>query len=378
MIENKKIMMLATTDNMIGQFLLPHIKYLQEHGNTVECVCARTGFWFDELKDKYGLKVHEIGFKRSPFTPANFKGYRKLVKLQKQEKFDLIYCQQPVGGLMGRLLARKFKLPCIYTAHGFHFFKGNSKLKNFLFKTVEKFLAKYTDILITINQEDYDACKNWKAKHVFKINGIGVDLSKYTTDDNLDKNEFRKSLGLAPDDFVVVSIGELNKNKNTYRLLEAVKQINNDKIKYLVCGQGPLREEYDKFIAENALQDRVKMLGFRKDIPNILSIADLYIMPSYREGLSKSMMESMCYGLPVIASRIRGNTDLLGEQEGGLLCEPDDTNGFKNSIVQIFENEELAKKFGARNLEFIKNFDIDVVLKQLEEIYNFLIEEEII
>ena len=211
MIKDKKIMMITTTDNMIWQFLLPHIKYLQEQGNIVECVCTKTGFWFDELKDKYGLTVHEIEFTRSPFSLKNRKGYKKLVELQKQEKYDLIYCQQPVGGLMGRLIAKKFKLPCIYTAHGFHFFKGNNPLKNFLFKSVEKYLAKYTTALITINEEDYQACKNWKAKYKYKINGIGYNDSKYP--ETKQKSEARKDLNLT-DEFTIVTVAEFIKRKN--------------------------------------------------------------------------------------------------------------------------------------------------------------------
>lgn len=369
MLENKKIMMLATTDNMIWQFLLPHIKYLQDKGNTVECVCARTGFWFDELQDKYRLKCHEINFQRNPIKPQNIKAYKQLKKLQKQENYDIIYCQQPVGGLMGRLLAKKFKIPCIYTAHGFHFYKGCPLTNKLIFKTVEQYCSKYTDILITINEEDYQNALRFKAKKVFKINGIGVDLSKYTPNKRLNKKKFRQEFGLNEDDFVVTSIGELNDNKNTFRLLEVIKNIDNPHIKYLVCGQGPLREKFEKYISDNNLQDRVKLLGFRKDIPDILTITDLYIMPSYREGLSKSMMEAMCYGLPVVASKIRGNIDLIGENEGGILCHPEDNNAFKDSIMKIYENKELRETLKTRNSEFIKNYDTSVVLKQLEEIY---------
>lgn len=369
MLTNKKIMVIATTDDMIWRFVLPHIKRLQELGNTVECVCAKTGFWFDEFEGKYGIKAHAIDFKRSPLSLKNLKGYKKLKKLQKEEKYDLIYCQQPVGGLMGRLIAKKFKLPCIYTAHGFHFFKGNSKIRNFIFKTIEKYLSKFTTALITINDEDYEAAKKMKAKRVYKINGIGVDLNKYKADPNLNKTQLKKELGLSDGDFIITSIGEINKNKNTFRVLESIKNINNEKIKYLVCGDGPLKEKYDEYIKEHNLQNRIKMLGYRKDIPNILNISDVYIMPSYREGLSRAMMEAMCYGLPVIASRIRGNTDLLGNQEGGILCDPSNTQEFTEAIKNLYSNKQLMEQYAKRNIEYVKNFDMQVVLKQLDEIY---------
>lgn len=367
--ENKKIMMLATTDNMIWQFLLPHIKDLQDMGNTVECVCARTGFWFEELQNKYGLICHEVNLPRNPIHPSIFKGWEQVKKLQKENHYDLVYCQQPVGGVMGRMVAHKFKISCLYTAHGFHFFKGNNKLKNLLFRSIEKYCSRYTDALVTINEEDYQNALKFKAKKVYKINGIGVDLNKYAQNDKLDKNKFRKSLGLKEDDFVVVSIGELNENKNTLRLIDVMSKIDNPKIKYLVCGQGPLKKDFEEKIKKYNLEDRVKMLGFRKDIPDILTIADLYIMPSYREGLSKSMMEAMCYGLPIVASKIRGNIDLLGNNEGGLLCKPTDNEAFLNAIILLYADKKLATKYGKRNLKEIKKYYIQVVLKQMEKIY---------
>lgn len=369
MITNKKIMMLATTDNMIWQFLLPHIKYLQEQGNTVECICSKTGFWFDELRDKFGLTCHDVSLPRNPLHPSIFKGWKQLKKLQKQEHYDLVYCQQPVGGVMGRMIAKKFKIPCIYTAHGFHFFQGNSKIKNLIFRTIEKHYSKYTNALVTINQEDYNAAQKFKAKKVYKINGIGVDLSKYKVNMALNKSEFKKSLGLNEDDFVITSIGELNENKNTLRLIEVMAQIPEPKIKYLICGQGPLKDKYEESIKKYGLENRVKLLGFRTDIPDILTITDLYIMPSYREGLSKSMMEAMCYGLPIVASKIRGNVDLLGNNEGGILCSPTDDATYGEAIKHIYLDKKLAEKMGKRNKEFIKNFDIKVVLTQMEEIY---------
>jgi len=372
MLQNKKIMMLCTTDNMIWQFLLPHIKHLESLGNTVECVCAKTGFWFEELEKQHGIKMHEINFARSPLSLKNFKGYRELKKLQKQEKFEVIYCQQPVGGVMGRLLAKKFKLPCIYTVHGFHFFNGNSKIKNFIFRTIENYCSKWTDVLITINEEDYQAALKMKAKKVCKINGIGVDLNKYKIDESLNKSEFRKELGLSDEDFVVLSVGELNENKNTYRILESIKNINDENVKYLICGQGLLKSQYEDYIKENGLESRVRMLGFRKDVGNIYAIADVYIMPSYREGLSKSMMEAMCYGLPIVASNIRGNIDLIGNEEGGVLCNPNKTTEFIDAILKLKNDNNLTEKLSKRNIDFVKNFNVEVVKKQLQDTYKGL------
>lgn len=368
--QDKTIAVVATLDDMIERFMPPHIKYMLDNGaKKVDCYCKKTDFICSELESLPNVQIIDVSFTRSPFTIKNFKGFKQLKKYFKNTHYDMVDCLQPVGGVMGRMIAKKYKIPCLYTAHGFHFFKGNSKLKNFLFRTIEKHFAKSTDVLVTINDEDYEAALKFKAKKVYKINGIGVDLTKYKENKDLDKSKFRASLGILDKDYVITSVGELNENKNTLRLIGVLSKIENKNIKYLVCGQGPLKSKYEEEIKKYHLEDRVKMLGFRKDIPDILTITDLYIMPSYREGLSKSMMEAMCYGLPVVASKIRGNTDLMGNNEGGILCNPADNDAFVQAIEKIYNDKELQKSMGKRNKEFIKNFDIKVVLKQMEDIY---------
>lgn len=365
----KRVAVIATTDDMIERFMPPHIKFMVDNGATVDCYMANTGFDLENLKSMENVMVNDISFTRFPFTLKNFKGYKKLKKYFKENKYDLISCLQPVGGVMGRLVGKKFKVKTLYTAHGFHFYRGCPLINKIIYKNVEKWCAKYTDALVTMNDEDFENAKKFKAKKVYKINGIGVDLTKYKINKKLNKKELKSSLGLAEDDFVVTSVGELNENKNTFRLLEVMKNISNSKIKYLVCGTGKLYEQYTSFVKQNGLGDRVKVLGFRKDIPDILGITDVYIMPSYREGLSKSMMEAMCYGLPVLASKIRGNTDLLGDNEGGLLCSPTDDEAFRKNIELLASDKTLCEKFGKRNIEYVKKYDINVVLKQMEEIY---------
>ena len=165
--------MLCRTDNMITQFLVPHIRHLQELGAEVECVCAKTGKWFDEISEQ-GIVCHQIDFKRNPLTLANFKAYKQLAKLQEEKNFDMIYCHQAVGGLMGRLIARKFKKQVLYMAHGFFFFKGCSLKNKLLYKTAEKWLAKYTDILVTMNQEDYD-----ESDSISEFMDLEIDINSF-------------------------------------------------------------------------------------------------------------------------------------------------------------------------------------------------------
>ena len=367
---NKKIMVITTTDNMIWQFLIPHIKHMQELGNTVECVCARTGFWFDELKEKHGLTMHEIDFGRNPFKLKNIKGYKQLCKLQEERKFEVVYCQQPVGALMGRLFGKKFKLPVIYTAHGFHFFKGCSFVNKLVYKPVEKWLAKYTDVLVTINDEDYQNALKMKAKKVYKINGIGMEFNKYEPLRET-KDEIRESIDIAKDDFVITTIAEFIDRKNYKTMLKSIALLK-DKIKnlkFLICGRGRNELKIKKQIEELQIQDQVKMLGYRKDINRLLTCSDIFFLASYQEGLTLSVIEAMSFGLPCVVSNVRGNRDLIVSGKGGFIADPEDAKSFAIEIENIFNDEELRKQFSTFNKEESKKYTVEKVKEQLEEIY---------
>ena len=175
---NKRILVLCTTDSMIYNFLIPHIRDLQLAGNQVFCACSQTGKYYDYLVEKYGLNVERIDFERNPYNLHNIKAYGQLQKLISNKGIDVIFCHEPVGGAMGRVVGHMHHCKVVYMVHGFHFYKGASK-KTIVYYWVEKCLSHYTDVLITINQEDYEAAKLFSAKRVVKTNGIGVDTSRF-------------------------------------------------------------------------------------------------------------------------------------------------------------------------------------------------------
>lgn len=368
MIQGKKILVVTTTDNMIWQFLLPHIKYLEDAGNVVECACNESGFWFKEMEKK-GLVLHKIDFPRNPLSTKLIKARKSLFNLIKQNKYDLIICHQPVGGVMGRMVGHKYKIPVIYVAHGFHFFKGCPK-KNLVYKAVEKHYSRYTDALVTMNEEDYQSALKFKAKRVYKINGIGFDENVYKRSSLEDCNSLKQELNIEDKDFVCVSIGELNDNKNHIAVLKAIAQMEDkSNFKYLICGEGSNREEYQNFINSNNLQNVVSLLGFRKDIPTILSVANCFIMSSLREGLPRSIMEAEVLGLPCIVSDIRGCRDLVIDGKGGFVIDFSNIDLVTTKINTLKEDKNLCESFGKFNQEFIKDYTLQVVLQQMKNIY---------
>ncbi len=369
MFKNKKIMMLASTDNMIWQFLLPHIEDMQKNGNEIVCVCKKTGFWFDELENKYGLKCYNLPFKRNPFYPQNLVAYSKLKKLQKEEKFDLIYCQQPVGGMMGRLIGKKFKVPVFYTVHGFFFFKGSGLKKKLLYGTAEKFLARYTDYLVTINDEDFENAKKMRCKNVYKISGIGLDLNKYDKT-KFNKETFKKELGVEGKK-VVLTVAEFIKRKNHKTMFKAFEELKNrDDVVYLLCGCGKYKDKFEQYVKDNKLEKKIKFLGYRKDIDKIMQISDVFMLLSFHEGLTLSIIEAMHFCLPVVCSGVRGNQDLIENEKGGFVVKTTDYQTAAQKLSYLLDNPSVCEKMGKLNQKNSKQYSIENVKKELDEIYN--------
>lgn len=260
------------------------------------------------------------------------------------------------------------RLKVIYTAHGFHFYDGAPKKNWILYYPIEKYVSKYTDVLITINKEDYKrAISHFHEKRTFYVPGVGVDVKKFS-DVCIDRNKRRKELGVSPEDFLLISVGELSVRKNQIVVLKALAEIKRKnpeisaQFKYILVGQGKLEEEYKKFIQSHSLEKTVTLLGFRTDIPELLKASDLFVFPSLQEGLPMALMEAMASGLPIVCSRIRGNVDLIEDGENGYLCDPGSDEEFTVKILTIYENNQKNHKIladiGHVNLNRIKNFNI--------------------
>lgn len=256
-----------------------------------------------------------------------------------------------------------------YTAHGFHFFNGAPILNWLAYYPVEKWLARYTDTLITINKEDYERAKsNFKAKRVEYIPGVGIDVEKFNTME-IDRVLKHSQLGVPEDVFVVLSVGELNKNKNHEVIIRSIAKIDNPDIHYVICGEGQLDEYLRNLSKELGIEKQVHLLGFRKDIPEICKTSDAFAFPSFREGLSVSLMEAMVNGLPVVCSNIRGNSDLIENGKGGYLANPRNIMEFCEIILGFSKDYDLCRKLGKYNQDFIKSYSIKNVIRDLNRVY---------
>lgn len=324
---------------------------------------------WDEDCEKYGIITHQIDFNRNPLNRDNKKAYRELLALMQEIDFDIIHCNTPIGGVLGRICAKKVNNHhVIYQAHGFHFWKG-APLKNWLlYYPVEKYLARYTDTLITINEEDYEAAKKFKLRkngYVSLVHGVGVNVEKYQkTNINIEKK--RKEFKIPLDARVLLSVGELNSNKNHEVVIKAIGQLHESNLYYIICGDGEKKDYLKKLASDLKLDKKVIFAGFRFDVDEIMKIADCYIFPSYREGLSVALMEAMASGLPCIASDIRGNRDLVGENYK-YLFPPRKLNVLADMIIKI---EKEKKECIIITLKNIEKYRFNNVVDELKNVYS--------
>lgn len=364
----KKALIIATIAGFVTSFELNDIRILQELG--YEVIVAANFEDYNGKLDNKNIKKINIDFARSPFSLQNIKAFNKLNKFVSQNKIDLIHCHTPVGGVIGRIVGKLNKVnTVIYTAHGFHFYKGAPKFNWLIFYPIEKLLSAWTKILITINHEDYNRAKNnFFAKKIKYIPGIGLDTDKIHNT-HIDRKKKREALGLNEDDLVLLSVGELNANKNHKVVIEALGKLQNAKVKYLIAGKGPLKEYLEQLITKYNLEDNVKILGYRNDIYELHKAVDIFVLPSLREGLSVALMEAVTSNLPIICSNIRGNNDLVSNGINGFLINNDPTI-YKEKIEFFLNKEFLKERSSQYNSRISSEIDLKNVEKIMLEIYS--------
>ncbi len=364
----KKVLFAATlVKNHIMEFHQPYLQLFQEKGWKT-AVAAKNDY--DDPVDcviPYCDQFYNLPFRRFPLKMDNFRAYRALRKIVKEGAFDLIHCHTPVGAMTARLAALGTGTTVIYTAHGLHFYKGAPLVNWLVYYPVEWLLARCTNVLITINQEDYAfASRHLKARRVVYIPGVGIESEKFRRDEARGK-ELRRQLGIPEEATVLLSVGDLNKNKNHGTVLEALAQGNDRKIHYVVCGRGVLKEELAQKTRDLGLEDRVQFVGYRDDVRDFYSMADAFIFPSFREGLSVSVMEAMAAGLPVLCSAIRGNTDMISDGENGILFDPAKVGSIAQAISRL--TPENCRRWGENNAQKAENYDISRIRPRYEKIY---------
>lgn len=375
--------MLASVASMIDQFNMPNIALLQKLGYEVDVACnfiegntcsdERVAELKQKLQDMH-VRCYQIDFARNiKHMGQNMRALRQVEGLMKQNGYAFCHCHSPIGGVVARIAGHRTKTKVIYTAHGFHFYQGAPVMNWLVYYPVEKMLSRWTDVLITINHEDYKlAKKKFKMKKLTYVPGIGIDTQREGLSQK-EKEEKRKELGIPQDAFLITNAAEFTPNKNQKTVIEAIEQLHNPNIYFVMCGIGEKKAELEQYVKEHGLEEHIRFVGFRNDLHEILQISDCFVLSSFREGLSVALMEAMAEGLPVVCGRIRGNVDLVKNGFGGLLLAPEDIKAYENAFIKLYEMRQrkpgMFEQMGITNQKNIKMFGRNAVEQVMENVY---------
>ncbi len=367
---------MATTAAMIEQFNKNNILILEEMGYEVHVagnfregnpVSDERLEQFKEWLSQHNGKWFHIPSTRKTTDRKNISAYKQVVDLIREYKYKFIHCHTPIGSVIARCAAHKTNTPIIYTAHGFHFYKG-APLKNWLvYYPVEKFFSRWTDVLVLINQEDYKrAERKFKAKNIYYVPGVGIDIEQYKK--CAENCDIRDEFNIPAKAKVILSVGEVNKNKNHKLGIASISKLNDDSVYYIICGQGKMIEENRKLAKTLGFENRVIFAGYRSDVQRFYNSADIFLFPSLREGLSVSMMEAMAMGIPIICNSIRGNTDLIDDGINGVLIN-NTVEEVVKAIKLLLHNSSLRESISMAEREKIEQFGLDNVMDKMRNIY---------
>ncbi len=377
----KKALMTAHVAYAIEMFNIPNIQLLKSMGYEVVVACnfddrsSLSDEKVEALKAKLsamGVKYHNIPFQRNPLKPHNLKAFLSLKKLIDAEHFSLIHTHTPVGGILTRLAAaksRKRGTKVIYTAHGFHFFKG-APLRNWLiYFTAEWLCSFFTDSLITINKEDYENAKTrLHAKKVCYVPGVGIDTERFIGTRGV-REALLKEISADEKSILLLSVGELSDRKNHSVTIKALSEINDGRLHLIIAGRGEKEEEFRCLARELGVESRVHLLGFRTDIAELMKSADIFVFPSLQEGLPVALMEAMACAMPCVCSAIRGNTDLVEDGSEGILCSVNDVAAFRDAIERLINDKALRSTMAQKALIKSKDYDKKIIEEYMKNIY---------
>lgn len=380
----EKVLMLASVASMIDQFNMPNIRILQQMGYQVHVACNFIeGNTCDEARihklqktlHRMHVVQHQWDCPRDIYSlRKGYMAYRQLHELMKCHHFAWMHCHSPIGGALARIAAHRCRVRAVYTAHGFHFYQG-APLKNWLlYYPAEKLLAHWTEVLITLNREDYQLAENsLKAGKICHIPGVGIEIRRFQGRQEEDqrrmiREDVRRKYAVPQDAWLLLSVGELSRRKNHKAVIEALAHMGRKDVCYLVCGQGMEREKLMQHARRLGVSRYLRMSGYQEDVASLYQAADLFVFPSLQEGMPVALMEAMAAGMPCVVSDIRGNRELIG-RSGGRRFPPHQDQRIKECIEEMLEDPELRCRCSCYNRQNIQKYAVDKVSMEMKKIY---------
>lgn len=367
----KKVLFTATVDSHILQFHMPYIQWFKDLGYEVHVASNGTN------KMSNVDRKFNVPFERQPIKANCWEAYKVLRELVKQNHYEIVHCHTPMGAVLTRLACMRLKktdeVKVLYTAHGFHFYKGAPLINWALYYPIEKWLSRYTDCLITMNEEDFSAAVNhkFKSEKIAFVHGVGVDIERFKPRSEQMKELLRKEYGFNITDFILIYVAELTPRKHQDLLIEMMKKltIKIPEVKLLLVGNGELEKQYKQIVKESKLSDHIFFLGYRQDVHRLMGLSDLAVSASRQEGLPVNVMEAMATGLPLVVTDCRGNRDLVKNTINGYVVGMDDAEEFTKMVELLYSSSELREKFGHRSLSIMNAYSLHSTMSEMHPIY---------
>ena len=369
----KKVLFISAVAGFLSHFEKNNVMILQEMGYEVHFASNKNNMVYhttemscEQIYRKMNVIYHDISIQQSPFAVLqNMKAVEQTRRIIKQENINVIHCSTPNGGVIGRVAALRSKIQAIkvlYYVHGFHFCKDGLKWKDYIFRFVEGILARCTDIILTINHEDYKAAQKFKLRkngNVYCVPGVGVDLEYYRIPTYEERKKARHQLGVE-NKFFLLSVGEIRQNKNQITIvkaLEAMKNIegNISDIVYGLVGEEKNGYDLESKVTNMGIRENVIFYGYQTDIRPYLRAADVVVFPSIREGLGMAALEALAMGVFVIAADNRGTREYIIEDLNGVRNSATDTRAFTNSIQTAYKENYQKEINQAKKMEIRKS-----------------------
>jgi glycosyltransferase involved in cell wall biosynthesis len=364
-----RLLIAATIAPTLRGFLVPIARHVRAQGWQVDGMaqgissCSECAAAFD--------RTWEMDWSRNPLAPQNLlRTPRAIRDLVKREGYDLVHAHTPVGAFVTRYalrgLRKKGAPKVLYTAHGFHFYRGGRALKNALFLALEKAAGRWTDYLVVINREDERAARRHRivpAERVRYMPGIGVDTQAYRPGavSSSAVQKVRQEMNLRPEDKLMLMVAELIPRKRPSDGLRAFARVSNPSAHLAFAGEGPLMDHMKALAQELEVGKRVHFLGFRSDVPVLIRASVATVLCSEQEGLPRSVMESFSLQVPVIGTDIRGTRDLL--QDGcGMLVPLGDTEALAQAMAWMMDHAKEAEEMGCRGRERMADYDVQQII----------------
>lgn len=379
------VMFVASVYGHLRGFHVPYMGLLQEWGYKVIASASDGGNPQSKQElEALGFQCVDVPFGRQPLSMSNAFAYREICTLlASRQDIELIHVHTPAAAFITREAAAsaRFKGAMLYTAHGFHFYRGSSAKSWLIYYMAEKHAAKLTDGLITINSEDYEAAEKFTLTpggQVYYVPGVGIDLARYCPGGIEERQKVRAKLDADPDDIVFVYVAELNHNKNQSQFLKAFREAfcgNTIPATAWIVGEGPLRADMESLACKLGVDRKVSFLGRKSDVPELLRGADVAVLLSHREGLPRCLVEACATELPIVATDIRGNRDIVANGVNGILVEPNDVKSTASALYRLATEPHIRGVMGRKGREKVRMFGLDRVMPLMEDIYAYWLDE---